>query len=223
MRGGTGQPDLPEASGAALPLGTVEAAVAALSRGDLVIIVDDEGRANEGDLILAAEHATTEMLAFIARHTSGLICVGMTADRLDALDLPLIVGRHPDNQGTAFTVSVDYRPTTTSGISPADRAATIQALVNDATDPSDFARPGHVFPLRARPGGVLQRAGHTEASVDLARLAGLKPAGVLCPIVNDDGTMTRRSELTAFAARHDLTTISIGQLIAFRYRLESLS
>jgi 3,4-dihydroxy 2-butanone 4-phosphate synthase/GTP cyclohydrolase II len=220
MRAGKGQRALPEASGAAPSLGSVDAAAAAVSRGELVVVVDDEDRANQGDLILAAEHATTETLAFIVRHTTGLVCVGMTADRLDALDLPLMPARHSANLGTAFTVSVDYRPATTSGISAADRATTIQALVDDTTGPSDLARPGHVFPLRARPGGVLQRASHTEAAVDLARLAGLKPAGVLSVIVNDDGTTARPSQLIAFAARHDLVTISIGQLIAYRRRHE---
>jgi 3,4-dihydroxy-2-butanone 4-phosphate synthase len=194
-------------------LGGVHRAVDALGRGEPVVVVDDADGANPGDLILAAEHATARMLAFIVRHTTGLLSVGMTAERLDALDLPLLPRRHSDGRDTAFTVSVDYRPTTTSGVSAADRAATIQALVDDATKPADFARPGHVFPLRARPGGILERAGHTEAAVDLARLAGLQPAGVLSQITNDDGTAAGRSQLTSFAARHGLVMTSIGQLI----------
>jgi 3,4-dihydroxy-2-butanone 4-phosphate synthase len=187
-----------------------------------VVVVADEDRVNQGALVLAAEHATTEALGFIMRHTSGLVSVGMTGDRLDALDLPLMPARYSDGRDMAFTVSVDYRPATTNGVSAADRATTIRALVDDTTEPSDLARPGHVFPLRARPGGVLEQAGHTEAAVDLARLAGLKPAGVLCEIVNCDGTMARRSELSAFAARYGLVTVSTSQLIAYRQRHERL-
>ena len=212
----SGRPDRSDARGAASPLGAVEAAVAALRRGAPVVVVDDVAGTNEGDLILAAGCVTTAAVAFMVRHTNGLICVGMSGDRLDALDLPLLVTRRSDCQDTAFTVSVDYRPATTSGISPADRAATIRALIDPTADPSDFARPGHVFPLRAQPGGVLERAGHTEAAVDLARLAGLPPAGVLSPIVNTDGTVARRSQLTRFAASHDLVSISLGQLIDYR-------
>jgi 3,4-dihydroxy 2-butanone 4-phosphate synthase/GTP cyclohydrolase II len=199
----------------------VDAAVAAVSGGEPVVLVDDAEGANQGVVMLAAEYATTGMLAFIVRHTSGLVCVGMTGDRLDALDLPLMLARHPESGGTPFTVSVDYRPATTNGISAADRAATIQALVAESAEPSDFARPGHVFPLRARPGGVLQRPGSPEAAVDLARLAGLKPAGVVADIVNDDGTMACGSQPMAFAGRHDMAAVSIGQLVAHRRRHES--
>jgi 3,4-dihydroxy 2-butanone 4-phosphate synthase/GTP cyclohydrolase II len=207
---------------ASLPLGAIDDALAALRCGEFVVVLDDEERENEGDLILAAEHATPEALAFMVRHTSGLVCVGMTGERLDTLDLPLMVSQSSETLGTAFTVSVDYQPDTTTGISAADRAATIRALVDETSLSADFARPGHVFPLRARPGGVLRRAGHTEAAVDLTRLAGLAPAGVLCEIVNDDGTMARRSQLARFAAGHGLVMITIDQLIAHRRRHEQL-
>lgn len=206
----------------ALPVGTIPEALAALRRGEFVVVVDDENRENEGDLILAAEYATPEAIAFMVRHTSGLVCVGMTGDRLDALDLPLMVTTNSDHHGTAFTVSVDSRAATTTGISAADRAGTIRALVDEATGPGDFTRPGHVFPLRARTGGVLQRAGHTEAAVDLTRLAGLAPAGVLCEIVNPDGTMARRPQLASFAARHGLVIVTIEQVTAYRRRHEQL-
>ena len=200
----------------------VEAAVAAVAQGRFVVVLDDEDRENEADLILAADHVTPEALAFMVRHTSGLVCVGMTGERLDELGLPLMVPRNSEGFGTAFTVSVDYRPETTTGISAADRAATIRALVDERSEGSDFNRPGHVFPLRARPGGVLKRAGHTEAAVDLARLAGLSPAGVLCELVNDDGTMARGEHAARFAADHGLRIVTVGQLIAFRRRWEKL-
>ena len=203
-------------------LSEVEAAVAAVAEGQFVVVLDDVDRENEADLILAADHVTPEALAFMVRHTSGLVCVGMTGERLDDLGLPLMVPRNSEGFGTAFTVSVDYKPGTTTGISAADRAATIRALVDERCDGSDFSRPGHVFPLRARPGGVLKRAGHTEAAVDLARLAGLAPAGVLCELVNDDGTMARGVHAARFAAEHGLRIITVGQLIAFRRRWEKL-
>src|SRR5579884_1858821 len=203
-------------------VGTVEQALEAISRGEMVVVADHEDRENEGDLILAAEHATPEALTFIVRHTSGLVCAGMTGERLDALALPLMVPAGGDSMGTAFTVSVDYRPATTTGISAADRAATLRALADGAAQPGDFARPGHVFPLRARPGGVLERPGHTEAAVDLARLAGKAPGGVLCELVNDDGTMMRGGQLVDFARRHGLVMITVDQLIAYRRRTEVL-
>ena len=203
-------------------LSEVDAAVAAVAEGKFVVVLDDVDRENEADLIMAADHVTPEALAFMVRHTSGLVCVGMTGERLDDLGLPLMVPRNSEGFGTAFTVSVDYGPGTTTGISAADRAATIRALVDERTDGADFNRPGHVFPLRARPGGVLKRAGHTEAAVDLARLAGLSPAGVLCELVNDDGTMARGEQAARFAAEHGLRILTVGQLIAFRRRWEKL-
>jgi 3,4-dihydroxy 2-butanone 4-phosphate synthase/GTP cyclohydrolase II len=171
---------------------------------------------------MAAELVTPEALAFMVRHTSGLVCVGMTGERLDELDIPLMVQHGTEAQGTAFTVSVDLRAGTTTGISAPDRAATVRALVDPASAPGHFARPGHVFPLRARPGGVLRRPGHTEAAVDLATLAGLSPAGVLCELVRPDGEMARGSDLARFAAEHGLALITIDELIAYRRRREQL-
>ena len=184
----------------------------------MFILVDDEDRENEGDLILAAEMATPASIAFMVRHTSGMLCVGLPGERLDHLDLPLMVERNTDSMQTAYTVTVDYRHGTTTGISAADRATTVRALVDPEVVPADFNRPGHVFPLRAVPGGVLHRPGHTEASVDLTRLAGLRPGGVLAEIVNDDGTMARRPQLEVFACTHGLVMISIADLVAYRRR-----
>ncbi len=203
-------------------LSSIAAAVERIRAGGCVVVVDDEDRENEGDLIMAAEWATPESIGFFVRHTSGVICLATTGERLDALELPQMVSMNTDPKGTAFTVSVDVRGRTTTGISAADRAATIQALVDDDTKPADLQRPGHVFPLRAAPGGVLKRAGHTEAAVDLARLAGLRPAGVLCEIVDEDGGMARLPELELFAAEHDLPLISIADLIAYRRQHERL-
>ena len=200
----------------------VEAAIAAIANGEFVVVLDQEDRENEGDLIMAAELVTPQSLAFMIRHTSGLVCVGVTGERLDELDIPLMVERGTEAQGTAFTVSVDLRAGTTTGISAADRAATVRALVDPAAAPGDFTRPGHVFPLRARPGGVLHRPGHTEAAVDLATLAGLSPAGVLCELVRPDGEMARGEELARFAAEHGLCLITIDELIAYRRRREQL-
>ncbi len=200
----------------------VSDAVAAIGRGEIVVVVDDEDRENEGDLIMAAEHATADKIGFFVRHTSGLICVPMTGDRLDELDIPLMVKDNTEAQRTAFTYSVDARAGTSTGISAADRAATIQALIDPGTRPNDLARPGHIFPLRYRDGGVLKRAGHTEASVDLARMAGLYPAGVLCEVVNEDGSMARVPDLVAFAEEHGLTMISIADLIRYRRQNEKL-
>ena len=200
----------------------VEDAIAAVGRGEIVVVVDDADRENEGDLILAAEKVTPEAIAFFVRHTSGVICAPLVGERLDELDLPLMVTGNTESHGTAFTVSVDDRRVTTTGISAADRAATIKALVDPGTRPGDLARPGHIFPLRAAVGGVLKRAGHTEAAVDLARLADLRPAGVLAEVVNDDGTMARLPQLRSFAARHGLLLISIADLIAYRRRHERL-
>ncbi len=210
---------MPRRSSAFAP---IEDAVAAIARGDIVVVVDDEDRENEGDLIMAAEFATPEKIAFFVRHTSGVICVPLTGERCEELDLPLMVEHNTEVQRTAFTDSVDYRHDTTTGISAADRSATIRALIDPATRPGDLARPGHIFPLRYRPGGVLKRAGHTEAAVDLARMAGLYPAGVLCEIVNEDGTMSRVPDLERFCAEHGLLLISIADLIRHRRRTEKL-
>ncbi len=200
----------------------IENAIAAIARGELVIVVDDADRENEGDLIMAAERITPEAMAFMIRHTSGVICMPLEGERLDALQLPLMVANNTEVQRTAFTVSVDARVGTTTGISAPDRAATIKALLDPVTRPDDLARPGHIFPLRYREGGVLKRAGHTEASVDLARLAGCYPAGVLAEVTNDDGTMARLPELEKFAAEHNLQLISIADLIRFRRHREKL-
>ena len=202
---------------------TVELAVQEIADGGMVIVVDDEDRENEGDLVMAAEHVTPADVAFMVRHTSGVLCVALTGERCDALDLPLMVGdRNTEHQRTAFTHTVDLAAGTTTGISAADRSATIQGLADAGLDGSAFNRPGHVFPLRARDGGVLKRAGHTEAAVDLARLAGLTPAGVICEIVNDDGTMARRPHLLRFAAEHGLPVITIADLITYRRRVDVL-
>ncbi len=201
---------------------SIDEAVAAIARGEIVVVVDDEDRENEGDLIMAAEFATPEKIAFFVRHTSGLICLPMMGDRLEELDLPLMVANNTESHRTAFTVSVDYRHDTTTGISAADRSATIKAMIDPATRPKDLARPGHIFPLRYREGGVLKRAGHTEAAVDLARMAGLYPAGVLCELVNDDGTMSRVPDLEEFCAEHGLLMISIAALVRHRRQGEKL-
>jgi len=206
-----------------MPFADIEDAIAAIGAGEMVIVVDDADRENEGDLIMAAEYATADKIAFFLNHTSGVICIPLTGDRLDALDLPPMVSENTESQRTAFTVSVDMRHGTTTGISAGDRAATIAALIDPATRPTDLARPGHTFPLRYREGGVLKRGGHTEASVDLARMAGLYPAGVLCEIVNEDKTgMARLPDLERFAKKHGLLLISIADLIRYRRQREKL-
>jgi 3,4-dihydroxy 2-butanone 4-phosphate synthase/GTP cyclohydrolase II len=197
-------------------LDTIESALRALAEGRPVIVVDDEDRENEGDIIFAAEHATRELLAFTIRYSSGVVCVSMDDARADALELPPMTAVNEDRKGTAFTVSVDAREGISTGISAADRAHTIRLLADAHTGAAQLSRPGHVFPLRARPGGVLERPGHTEAAVDLAALAGLTPVGVLVEVVNDDGSMARLPELRVFAARHGLALISIADLIAYR-------
>ena len=205
------------------PFASIEEAVAAFGRGEILVVVDDADRENEGDLILAAEFATAEKIAFFLNHTSGVICMPMTGERLDELELPPMVVDNTESNRTAFTVSVDVRHGTSTGISAADRAATIAALIDPATRPSDLARPGHMYPLRYREGGVLRRGGHTEAAVDLARLAGLYPAGVLCEVVNEDKTgMARLPELIRLAQRHGLLLISIADLIRYRRQREKL-
>jgi len=205
-----------------MPFTHIENAVAAVARGEIVIVVDDADRENEGDLIMAAEAMTPEKMAFMIRHTSGVICMPVEGARLDDLRLPLMVADNTESQRTAFTVSVDARAGTTTGISAADRSATVHALLDPATRPEDLARPGHIFPLRYRDGGVLKRAGHTEAAVDLARLAGMQPAGVLAEVVNDDGTMARMPRLEEFAEEHGLQLISIADLIRYRRHSEKL-
>jgi 3,4-dihydroxy 2-butanone 4-phosphate synthase/GTP cyclohydrolase II len=202
------------------PLNSVGEILAALRAGSMVVIMDDEDRENEGDLIMAAERATPEAVAFMIRHTSGIICVPMEEEQLARLDLPQMVPLNTESRRTAFTVSVDLRAGVTTGVSSVDRAATIRALADPASAPADFARPGHIFPLRSRRGGVLVRAGHTEAAVDLCRLAGLAPAGVLCEVMNDDGSMARRPQLQEFAHRHALKIGTIADLIRHRLRTE---
>jgi 3,4-dihydroxy 2-butanone 4-phosphate synthase/GTP cyclohydrolase II len=205
-----------------MPHKNVELALAALRRGEFVVVADDTGRENEGDLIIAAERVTPEALAFMVRHTSGLICVAMTEERLETLQLPLMVADNHESQRTAFTVSVDYRHGTSTGISAADRSATLRALADPDASAGDFVRPGHVFPLRANRRGVLRRRGHTEAAVDLTRLAGLQPAGALCEIVGADGSMLRGRELERFASEHGLIFLTIDEIAAYRRSRERL-
>jgi 3,4-dihydroxy 2-butanone 4-phosphate synthase/GTP cyclohydrolase II len=205
-----------------MPLASIEDALEEIRAGRMVVVVDDEDRENEGDLICAAEKITPEHIGFMVRYGSGIICVPMEGERLEQLHLPLMAPQNSESMGTAFTISVDARAGTTTGISAADRAATVRALIDPATRPEDLARPGHIFPLRYMPGGVLRRAGHTEAAVDLARLAGLYPAGVLCEVVNEDGTMARLEDLERFSAEHGLVMVSIADLIAYRRRREKL-
>jgi 3,4-dihydroxy 2-butanone 4-phosphate synthase/GTP cyclohydrolase II len=205
-----------------MPLAKVEEAIAQIRSGGMVIVVDDEDRENEGDVIFAAEKVTAEHINFMIRYCSGIICVPMEADRLAQLELPLMIAQNSESMGTAFTISVDAIEGTTTGISAADRAKTIEVLIDPSSTPKDLARPGHIFPLRYAEGGVLRRSGHTEASVDLARLAGLYPAGVVCEVVNEDGSMARFPDLERFAETHDLLIISIADLIAYRRRSEKL-
>ncbi|APO78187.1 3,4-dihydroxy-2-butanone 4-phosphate synthase (plasmid) [Rhizobium etli 8C-3] len=199
-----------------MAISRIDDAIAAIARGEIVVVVDDRDRENEGDLVIASEAVTPQAIAFMMNHARGLVCVAMEGDRLDELDIPLMVPRNTEALETAFTVSVDYVPETTTGISAADRAATVQALVRKGSRPEDFARPGHIFPLRAHPNGVLSRPGHTEAAVDLAKLAGLSPSGVICEVANDDGTMARLPELKRFSERHGLHLITIEDLIAYK-------
>jgi 3,4-dihydroxy 2-butanone 4-phosphate synthase/GTP cyclohydrolase II len=200
----------------------VQRAIDAIARGGFVVVADDEDRENEGDLIMAADAVDEAAIAFMVRHTSGLICVAITGERADELVLGPMVTTNTESMGTAFTVSVDARAGTSTGISAADRARTVRALTDPTVRPADLLRPGHVFPLRARDGGVLRRPGHTEAAVDLASMAGRFPAGVLCEIVNADGTMTRGDDLRRFAADHDLPFLTIAELVAHRRRCEPL-
>jgi 3,4-dihydroxy 2-butanone 4-phosphate synthase/GTP cyclohydrolase II len=201
---------------------SIESAIAAVREGKMVVVLDDEDRENEGDLVMAAEKVTPEAINFMRKEGGGLICVPMTSERLDALQIPNMVNDNTAPLGTAFSVSVEARGRVTTGISAQDRSNTIRALVDSKSGPADFLRPGHTFPLRAREGGVLVRAGQTEASVDLAKLAGLYPAGVICEIMDEDGSMMRRDNLKAFAEKHGLKIITVKDLIAYRMRHEKL-
>ncbi len=200
---------------------SVEEAIEGIRQGHIVIVVDDEDRENEGDLTVAAAKVTPETINFMAKHGRGLICLAMTAERLDELHIPMMVGENTSKFGTAFTVSIEARHGVSTGISAADRAKTILTAIDPKTRPSDLARPGHIFPLRARSGGVLMRAGQTEASVDLARLAGLFPAGVICEVMNEDGTMARVPQLMEVAAQHGLKIVTVADIIAYRLKNET--
>lgn len=199
----------------------IDEAIEDITQGKLVILVDDEDRENEGDLCMAAEKVTPEAINFMAKYGRGLICLALTPERVKELDLPMMTNENTSPFGTAFTVSIEAKKGVTTGISAADRAMTIKTAIDPKTKPEDLARPGHVFPLKARPGGVLQRAGQTEGSVDLSRLAGLYPAGVICEIMNEDGTMARVPQLMEFAKKHNLKVVTIKDLIRYRMRTES--
>lgn len=205
-----------------MPFCSIHSAIEDIRAGRMVIVVDDEDRENEGDFTLAAEQVTPEAINFMVTHGRGLVCLALTPERLETLQVPLMVSENTSAFGTAFTVSIEARRGVTTGISAADRCRTILTAVDPATRPTDLARPGHIFPLRARPGGVLERAGQTEASVDLSRLAGLAPAGVICEVMNEDGTMARLPQLEKIAARFGLKIVSIADLIHYRLRTEKL-
>src|SRR2546426_5344255 len=204
------------------PFAPIEEAIEAIRSGRMVVVCDGEDRENEGDLVLAAQFATPEAINFMAEEGRGLVCLALTPDRCDELGLDLMAPKNEDPLKTAFTVSIEAREGVTTGISAHDRAHTIQIAIDPASRPRDLVQPGHVFPLKARSGGVLERTGHTEASVDLARLAGLTPAGVICEIMKDDGTMARVSDLVPYCERHDLKMITVADLIAYRRRTEKL-
>jgi 3,4-dihydroxy 2-butanone 4-phosphate synthase/GTP cyclohydrolase II len=204
------------------PFAPIEDAIEAIRAGRMVIVVDDEDRENEGDLTIAAEKVTPEAINFMARYGRGLVCLSMTPERLDELEIPLMVNQNTSQFETAFCVGIEAKGRTTTGISAADRAATVLTAIDPATKPGDLARPGHIFPLRSRTGGVMVRAGQTEAAVDLARMAGLYPAGVICEVMNEDGTMARVPQLSRFAKRHGLLIVTIADLIKYRIRTESL-
>jgi len=203
-------------------LNTIDEAIADIKQGKLVIVVDDEERENEGDFITAAEVVTTEMIAFMLRHSSGIICAPITEARAEELDLQMMVDVNTARYGTPFTVSIDYAHGTSTGVSAYDRYMTMKAITDEKAKAGDFARPGHIFPLRAIEEGVLRRAGHTEAAVDLARLAGFKPMGMLVEVMNDDGTMSRLPDLKKFAKEHDMKLISVQDLIKYRMEREKL-
>jgi 3,4-dihydroxy 2-butanone 4-phosphate synthase/GTP cyclohydrolase II len=197
-------------------------AIRAFEAGEIVVVTDDDGRENEGDLIVAAVHCTADKMAFIVRHTSGIVCTPMPKEEAKRLNLSAMVAENDSAHTTAFTVSVDFKHGTTTGISADDRTLTVRNLANPNVGPSDFVRPGHIFPLVAREGGVLMRSGHTEAAVDLCKLAGLPPIGVICELVNDDGTVTRGQQVADFALKHGLKQVSVADLIAYRQRKETL-
>ena len=205
-----------------MPLAKVREAIEDIRKGRMLILVDDEDRENEGDFCFAAEHVTPEKINFMAKHGRGLVCLSMTDDRLQRLDFPMMVEKNTSRFETAFTVSIDARHGITTGISAYDRAHTIRLAADDNAKPDDFVRPGHIFPLRAKPGGVLVRTGQTEGSVDLARLAGLKPAAVICEIMKDDGTMARMPDLEEIAEKHNMKIVAIKDLVAYRLQKESL-
>lgn len=200
---------------------SIAEAIEDIKNGKMIVVIDDPGRENEGDIIIAAEKATPEIVNFMVKYARGLVCMPMEGEALDRLGIHAMVEKNTDNHETAFTVSVDHKDTTT-GISAFERAQTILELISEKAEPEDFRRPGHIFPLRAREGGVLKRTGHTEAAVDLARLAGLKPAGVICEILNEDGTMARTPQLMEFAANHGIKMITVADLVAYRSKQESL-
>src|SRR5512136_2969402 len=205
-----------------MPVARIEDAIEDIRKGKMVILVDDEDRENEGDLTMAAEKITPEAINFMAMHGRGLICLSLTPERVEHLQLPMMTTDNTSSFGTAFTISIEAKKGVTTGISAADRATTIKAAINPKSKPTDLARPGHVFPLRARVGGVLQRAGQTEGSADLARLAGLYPAGVICEVMNDDGTMARVPELTEFARKFGFKIATVADLIQYRRKNEKL-
>jgi 3,4-dihydroxy 2-butanone 4-phosphate synthase/GTP cyclohydrolase II len=205
-----------------MPLSTVEEAIEDYKQGKFLIMVDDEGRENEGDLVMAAEKVTPEAINFMAGYGRGLICMPIMGERLDELQLPMMVTNNTERHQTAFAVAVDYKYGTTTGISAHDRAATVRALIDPASEPNAFSRPGHMFPLRYQEGGVLVRAGHTEAVVDLARMSGLYPAGILCEVMNEDGSMARMPQLEEFAQRHNIHIVSIADIISYRRHHERL-
>jgi 3,4-dihydroxy 2-butanone 4-phosphate synthase/GTP cyclohydrolase II len=209
-------------NGAHAPFASIDEGIAEIAAGRMLIVVDDEDRENEGDFVMAAAKATPDAVNFMATHGRGLICLPLTGERLDALRIPPMTSMNTSAQGTAFHVSIGAKGRITTGISAADRAVTVAVAIDPATQPDDIAMPGHVFPLRAKPGGVLERAGHTEAAVDLARLAGLPPAGVICEIMNPDGTMARRPQLEEVARSHGLKMVTVADLIRYRRRTERL-
>jgi 3,4-dihydroxy 2-butanone 4-phosphate synthase / GTP cyclohydrolase II len=215
-------PDATDRSQRSHAFASIEDALEDIRSGRMVIVIDDEDRENEGDLTIAAEKVTPDVINFMARYGRGLICLPMTGERLDALQVPLMVSENTSRYGTAFCVSVEAKTGVSTGISAADRARTVLAAIDPGTAPGDLVRPGHMFPLRARPGGVLQRAGQTEAAVDLARIAGLYPAGVICEVMNDDGSMARVTDLEVFSHRHGIRMITVADLIRHRLRTERL-
>ncbi|QTF09771.1 3,4-dihydroxy-2-butanone-4-phosphate synthase [Brenneria izadpanahii] len=202
------------------PFERVEHALDALRQGRGVLVLDDENRENEGDMVFAAENMTVEQMALTIRHGSGIVCLCLTEERRQQLELPMMVEHNSSHYQTAFTITIEAAEGVTTGVSAADRLTTIRAAIADDAKPSDLSHPGHVFPLRAQPGGVLTRGGHTEASVDLATLAGLKPAGVLCELTNDDGSMARAPEVIAFAKQHNMPVLTIEDIVAYRQATE---